>query len=190
MRTSHKFIVLSELCLLNFYEEVHNMTKSANSNIVLRQEKIECWTVPVLEITNADRPTLRLPVTGYIVNSVTENKARLQGWKVQIASEVKSERGAKAWNPKDKFAISVGFSFNIDSGWHGHRPLDVENFLKPVVDALAAGLFCDDETDPKEIKRWNYDDSNFNTLLIHRLDDAPSPNREGVAICVSSATMR
>ena len=111
---------------------------------------------------------------------------RLQQWKVQIASEVKAARGATAWNPKARFAISLGFRFNFPSTEHGYKPLDVENYLKPVVDALAAGLFCDERKDPKAITHWNYDDSNFNTLLAHRLPDADTKDGEGIALYVSS----
>ena len=68
--------------------------------------------------------------------------------------------------------------------------LDVENFVKPVVDGLAAGLFCDNDTDPNHIELWNYDDSNFNTLLIHRLEDARRPEDEGIAISISSSSLR
>jgi hypothetical protein len=71
-------------------------------------------------------------------------------------------------------------------GNHGNRPLDAENFIKPILDALAAGLFCDNQTEPMDIEHWNYDDSNFNTLLVHRLDDALNPRDEGTAIAVSS----
>ena len=70
---------------------------------------------------------------------------------------------------------------------HGNQKnLDVENFIKPVIDALAAGLFCDPDQDPQEIAKWGFDDSNFRTLLIHRLDDATRRDDEGVAISVSS----
>ena len=65
--------------------------------------------------------------------------------------------------------------------------MDVENFTKPVVDAIAAGLFCEEQKDPKDIATWNYDDSNFNTLLIHRLPDAAEPEDEGIVISVSSS---
>ena len=159
-----------------------------NSELVLRDCQIGQWRVPTLNFRDADCPPLCLSIDGYIVNSVTENKAKLQDWKVRIASKVKAARGDGAWNPEDTFAISLGFSFNISSGWHGYRPLDVENFLKPVVDALAAGLFCENRTDPREIEigHWNYDDSNFNTLLIHRLPDADSRESEGIAVCVSA----
>ena len=102
-----------------------------------------------------------------------------------MASGVKEVRGAAAWNPAGNFAISLGLSFHLPS--HGNQKnLDVENFIKPVIDALAAGLFCDPGQDPQEIAEWRYDDSNFRTLLIHRLDDATRSDDEGVAISASS----
>ena len=70
---------------------------------------------------------------------------------------------------------------------HGNRALDVENFVKPVLDGLAAGLFSSPGQDPWAIKRFDYDDSNFSTLFIHRLPDAARPEDEGVAISVSVA---
>ncbi len=68
----------------------------------------------------------------------------------------------------------------------GYQPLDVENFIKPVIDAVSAGLFMDQQTRPSDVRHWNFDDSNFNTLLIHRLPDADSPSDEGIAVCISS----
>ena len=156
---------------------------------MLMQRKVGRWTVPTVELLAADRPMLCLPVNGYIANSVPTSgigKQRLDNWKVRIASEVKAVRGGKAWNPNARFAISVGFSFNAKN--HGYRTLDVENFIKPVIDALAAGLFCDQQTYPGTIQSWDYDDSNFNTLLVHRLADAGNPQDEGVAVCVSSSS--
>ncbi len=119
-----------------------------------------------------------------MVNSITERKENLQAWKVKIASEVKSNRGTPPWNPGNNYVITLALSFHGAN--HGYRDLDVENFVKPLLDALAAGLFCDPETAPGNISHWNYDDSNFNTLLIHRLPDASSREQEGVAICISS----
>ena len=78
-------------------------------------------------------------------------------------------------------------SFKFNPKKHGNQRLDVENYVKPVVDAIAAGLFCPPETEPKNITNWNYDDSNFNTLLIHRLPDANDPQSEGIAVCISSS---
>ena len=154
-------------------------------NLVYSERAIGNMVAPTLAFADARR-SLSVAVGGYIVNSITENKARLNDWKVRVASAVKAERGAWQWDEGAKFAISIGFRFNTNSGWHGYTPLDVENFLKPVVDALAAGLFCDNATDPGRIAKWDYDDSNFDTLLIHRLPDAPRRDGEGVAICVSA----
>lgn len=153
------------------------------SGLILRQQNIGGWEVPVLEFTNPARAALRLPVTGTIINSITERKESLQNWKVKIASEVKAAR-ATPWNPRNDYAITLSLSFHPAN--HGNRDLDVENFVKPIIDALAAGLFCDPQTDPNSISLWNFDDSNFNTLLIHRLPNADARDKEGIAICVSA----
>ncbi len=157
-----------------------------NLNLVYAEREIGDMTVPALEFSDG-APSLSIPVIGKIINSVVDKprQPQQQAWKAEIASAVKAARRGRAWNSNAKFAISIGFRFNAAN--HGNQPLDVENFLKPVVDALAAGLFCDDATDPRRIGRWNYDDSNFDTLLIHRLPDAPTPQGEGVAICVSAS---
>ena len=160
---------------------------SPNPNLAFRERTIGDFTIPTLD-RGDERRSLTLPVSGFIANSISTSrtgKARLDGWKIQVASEVKAARGGRAWNSNAKFAVSIGFAFNAAN--HGSQPLDVENFLKPVVDALAAGLFCDNATDPRNIRTWNYDDSNFDTLLIHRLPDAPRRDGEGVAICVSAS---
>ena len=159
---------------------------SESLGLIYSERAIGSIIAPTLAFAVAQR-SLSVAVDGYIVNSITENKTRLNDWKIQVASEVKDTRGGAQWDAKAKFAISIGFRFNTNSGWHGYTPLDVENFLKPVVDALAAGLFCDNATDPRGISLWNYDDSNFDTLLIHRLPDAPRRDGEGVAICVSAS---
>ena len=161
---------------------------SQNGSLELRYCKIGRWTVPTLDLGNTTTLSLCLNVHGLIVNSITERKDRLQGWKVLVASEVKVARGGNPWSPHDQYAIAVGFSFNGQN--HGYQALDVENFIKPVVDALAAGLFCDQATDLNRVGRWDYDDSNFNTLLIHRLEDARRPEDEGIAISISSSSLR
>ena len=157
-----------------------------NEDFFFANRAIGRWDVPVLEFHEPECYNLHVPITGYIVNSSTERKDRLQSWKAHVAAEVMDARGKYAWNNRHIFAITLGFSFNTGSGWHGYRALDVENFIKPVIDALAAGLFCDEHTDPFTITRWDFDDSNFNTLLIHRLPDARTPQEEGIAVCVSA----
>ena len=169
---------------------------SAKDGLKSAYREIGGWRVPTFELAGAERSPLSLPITGYIANSVPTSqtgKDRLRNWKILVASEVKRLRGRKAWNPGDEFAISVGFRFNGRN--HGNRKdergrvkLDVENFLKPVVDAIAAGLFCEQGTCISQIDHWNYDDSNFNTLLVHRLPDAEEPEGEGIAVYVSSSS--
>ena len=160
---------------------------SINSKFEYAEREIGSWTVPTVEFASTDQDPIRIPISGYIVNSVTERKDRLQSWKVAVSSKVKSKRGGKAWNPQTQYAIAISFSFNISAGKHGYTPLDVENFTKPILDAIAAGLFCNEETDVNNIQHWCYDDSNFNTLFFHRLPDAVSSTDEGIAICISSS---
>ena len=162
---------------------------SRNEDFLFANRAIGRWDVPAIEFRDSEREPLCLPIIGYIANSVPTSdrgKKKLNDWKPLIASEVKAARGGSSWDIEDIYAITLGFSFNITGGWHGYRPLDVENFIKPVIDAIAAGLFCGEQTDTHSITRWNFDDSKFMTLLIHRLPDARTPQEEGVAVCVSS----
>ena len=159
-----------------------------NRQLTFKDRKIGPWIVPTIELKGAAL-SLQQHVSGTIINSITDGQRgrdRQQDWKVSVASEVKRVRGAAAWNPSANFAISLGLSFYLPN--HGNQKnLDVENFIKPVIDALAAGLFCDPGQDPQEIAEWRHDDSYFRTLLIHRLDDATRSENEGVSISVSSA---
>ena len=139
--------------------------------------------VPAIGFADTER-CLAVSIVGEIVNSVTERKDKLRSWKVQVASEVKAVRGGETWRPTDHYAVSLALSFHPAN--HGNRPLHVENFIKPIIDALAAALFCEPRTDSRTIARWNYDDSNFNTLFIHRLPDPYEAEDEGVDLFLSS----
>ena len=161
---------------------------SQNSELIYAVRKIGELTVPTIEFSRPSRPYLRVAVNGVIINSIVDGargRERQQAWKAQVASAVKRTRGMQSWNAADKYAISLAMRFHL--GNHGNRDLDAENFVKPIIDAIAAGLFCPDSTEPQNIKRWGYDDSNFNTLLIHRLPDARTRAGEGIAISVSVA---
>ena len=147
------------------------------------------WEVPTVDLVGTDR-NLTVIVHGTIANSfptTPKGKERLADWRVQIASAVKNKRGRDAWDSNNDFAIALGLRFC--PALHGNHALDVENFVKSIIDGLAAGLFCEAGTDPADIQRFNFDDSNFNTLLIHRLADASNPSDEGAAISVSSRRM-
>ena len=159
---------------------------SNSIGLTFKESRIEGWAVPTIEFSEPARAPLRVAVRGVIINSIVDgarNRERQQDWKVQVASAVKSARGAQAWSAHDEYAISLTMRFHLGS--HGNRDLDAENFIKPVIDAIAAGLFCRNATDPNSIAKWGYDDSNFKTLLIHRLPNAARRTDEGVAVCVS-----
>jgi hypothetical protein len=78
--------------------------------------------------------------------------------------------------------VTLGLSFH--PGSHGNQSLDVENFIKPTLDAVAAGLFSANSVSLETLSRWHHDDSNFNHLLIHRLGDARDSSSEGGALFV------
>lgn len=156
-----------------------------NDGLAFRSRDIEGLVLPTLEYTADEARLLCARVYGVIGNSApTSQKGKdvLARWRVQVASRVKEARGEGPWQGGDSYAITVGFSFHMPC--HGDQKLDVENFVKPAIDALAAGLFC--QVNPQDIQRWDCNDSNFTTLLIHRLPDAVSRETEGAAIAVSS----
>lgn len=53
--------------------------------------------------------------------------------------------------PRLELCRDYRFAFHMGS--HGNQRLDIENFIKPTLDALAAGLFCPNQTNPREIAR-------------------------------------
>ena len=153
-------------------------------HLKLRNYTIGTWEVSTIGLPSADR-CLSVFLSGTIVNSVTENHKALRDWKEQVMTCIKKRRGEEAWDPRRRFAITLFLKF-CPKNHGGHRKLDVDNFAKPIIDAIAAGLFCGPDIDPSRIKDFNYDDSNFKTLLIHRLSDTVDPAQEGVAIHVST----
>jgi hypothetical protein len=131
---------------------------------------------------------LSLAVTGLIGNAITTSPtgaARTKSWRLAVASAAKQSRGNECWDSQHLYAITLAFAFHKPS--HGNMILDVENFLKPTIDALAAGLFCTNEHDLAATPRWGYDDSNFSHLLIHRLTDTEHASQESVRIFVSTS---
>ena len=135
-------------------------------------------------------PARRLPSTwvqGTIVNSFTVGPQQ-QVWKRTVASAIKRVRDGSPWDPRDLYAVSLKFRFH--PGNHQNQELDVENYVKPVVDAVAAGLFQEEEKDPSEIETWDFPDSNFRTLLIHRAADPKDRYGEGVHVSVSARRWR
>ena len=161
---------------------------SLDGGLVYRLMAVGEWRIPAVTFGATAHDSLTVPVWGTIINSITTSrtgKTKQRLWKRRIASTVKAARGDHPWDPAHDYAISVALRFHWPSPSHGTQPLDVENFLKPVLDATAAGLFCPESMDPDAIEQWGYDDSNFKTLLIHRMRNASRGDDEGIALHVS-----
>lgn len=129
---------------------------------------------------------IHLPVHGIVGNAVptsARGKETLLKWKRTVADAAKQARGGAPLNPAWIYSISAGFSFHMPS--HGNRGLDVENFLKPTFDGLAAGLFCESAVDCMQLDRFSYDDSGFKYLFAYRLPDAASAAAEGAGFVIS-----
>ena len=162
------------------------MGKAKGCELRFRVEEIGGWDVPIVEFVESARSVSTL-VNGTIGNSaadsVTGKKTTLD-WKRNVLTEIKALRGSVPWNPALRYSVSLGMRFSLKN--HRNQKLDADNFIKPVLDAVAAGLFCPDDTDPSTNERWNFNDSNFRTLFIHRFEDVRDPAVEGVAIHVSA----
>ena len=125
-------------------------------------------------------------VKGPVIHTTKGEPEERRKWMVKLARAIKAERDGARWVPEDRYAVTLQFRFHP-------RPqeLDVDNYVKPVLDGLAAGLFLPEDTDPDDV--WPFDshhgvdDSNFRILLIHRLRDAKPPEEEGVRLFVSSS---
>ena len=110
-------------------------------------------------------------VEGPIINSATKHRDELRKWKVRLAREVKAKRG-RDWDPDEhRYAVTLHFRFRHRT----NQKLDVDNYVKPILDGLAAGLFLPEDKDPGDLPTFaahhGVDDSTFRDLLIRRLDD-------------------
>lgn len=126
-------------------------------------------------------------VGGPIVNSVVDAKAKekLHCWKVRIVCAVKAARGESSLDPGVPRAVTVGFSFH--PGNHGGHTADLDNFIKPVLDAAAAGLFCRRDKHPEQVAKWDFDDSAFGPISMYRLPTPARREDEGACIVIASA---
>ena len=97
-------------------------------------------------------------------------------------STVRRARRGKSWSSNDEYAISIGLRFH--PGSHGGSSFDIDNYTRPTINAIAAGLVSDAASET--VDHWDFPDSNFKTLLIHRLPDADDASEEGAAIFVAS----
>ena len=115
---------------------------------------------------NGEAKTVSTSVKGPVIHS--KHREKLRKWREEVTCAVEAERGGAPWIPEDRYAVTLQFRFCR----HENEILDVDNYIKPVLDGLAEGLCVDD--------------SNFRILLIHRLPNAETPEEEGVRLFVSS----
>jgi len=129
----------------------------------------------VLRFKHEATPCLPTTVRGKIIrfNRSHQQKQKepqaLNDWKQKVAGVVEDERGRACWKPAFRYAVTLQFRFCR----HENQKLDVDNYVKPVLDGLAKGL--------------GVDDSRFRILLIQRLPDAETTAKEEVRLFVSCA---
>jgi len=133
---------------------------------------------------DGDEPIMAL-IRGRIANSVDENKERSKAWKEKICWQIIQKRHG-VQNNENQHAISVSMKFHLKA--HGGQELDAENYLKPILDAVAAGLFATDDMHPTEITRFDFDDSNFDNVYFEKLTPAERREGECVIITISQKT--
>jgi hypothetical protein len=154
--------------------------------LTLNIERVGRWEFAALRFSG-ERWSFGAQAVGAIGNSITTSelgKRRTAAWKVYVANSVRSARPASLPEQPERYAITVGFSFHLPS--HGNQKLDIENFLKPTLDAVACGLFAAADLDLATVARWHFDDARFAHLLIPRLPDAAAAEQEGAALFVSA----
>ena len=117
-----------------------------------------------------------------VINSITENNELLYQWKIKIADEV--NKGKNAFISLGDAAVSLSFFFYCP--FHGNVRFDAENFVKPVIDGLAKGLFSANWKQEKvqAIKvRFNEDDSVFRWIYFE-YHETVKEFKEGVYVTV------
>lgn len=142
---------------------------------------VEDWKVNYLDF-EIGKLVLKKVVRGKIINSITEHKIELLNWKQKIAENISQAKVIA--EPKNYAIYAVSLSFRFHQKYHSSNKLDVENYIKPVIDGIAAGLFS---KNPGSVTKFDYDDSNFKHLLIEKLDSPLNPSDEGVAIVLTMA---
>lgn len=160
-------------------------TSERGGGLVLRQIELDGWSLSALHGERCREP-LALVVRGAIGNSITTSASgakRTADWKRSVCCAVFKARGGAPWHAGATYLVTIAFRFC--PGLHGNMHLDPENFVKPTVDAAAAGLFLPAGADPSAVERYDFDDSGFRHLLIHRLNDTDRPSEEGVTIHIT-----
>ena len=143
--------------------------------------------VPMVSFAGETR-SLAVSVRGVVRNSIPNTavaRAALHEWKRRVTRGVGERRGDRPWSPHDEYAVSLALRFHLPN--HHNREVDIDNYCKPVLDAVAAGLF---DPEPDEVTKWRgYPEHRFHTLLVHRLRDGSDPMDEGVVVMVSARSL-
>lgn len=148
-------------------------------------QTVRAWgRVPAVTFDDETR-SLVVAVRGVVRNSIPNTavgRSALHAWKQHVTKQVGERRGVRPWSPNDEYAVSLGLRFHLQNHWN--REVDIDNYCKPVLDAVAAGLF---DPEPDRVTKWRgYPEHRFRTLLIHRLRDGAYPEQEGVVVIVSA----
>ena len=148
-------------------------------------QTVRAWgRVPAVKFADETR-ALVVAVRGVVRNSIPNTepgRSALHAWKQHVTKQVGERRGVRPWSANDEYAVSLGLRFHLQNHWN--REVDIDNYCKPVLDAVAAGLF---DPEPDRVTKWRgYPEHRFRTLLIHRLRDGAYPEQEGAVVIVSA----
>ena len=117
-----------------------------------------------------------------VVNSVPNGKKLLlRAWKLEVAETIRKCRRFET-GPIPA-VLSVAFLMHPVN--HGNREYDIENFVKPVIDGIAMGLWGDlDAVRNDSSARFDADDSVFSSVYLENCP-VENPAAEGVCIVVA-----
>jgi hypothetical protein len=119
-----------------------------------------------------------------IMNSVVSSKNAdlLYAWKVKIADCINNIKTM----PVSTKAAAISITFFFYRPLHGNKDLDIENFVKPVIDGIAKGLFSKNWPQEKQQEgkvHFNEDDSIFKKIYLEYHDHIEEL-KEGLYITV------
>jgi len=158
----------------------------SNNELKMVYENVNGWNFYALEFTN-DKNILKKLVPGKLSNSQTDGGKKIRfECQTKIANEIRTIRGPIPRNEKNKFAISLGMKFTQDHP-NQDQQFDVDNFIKPIFQGIAAGLFSDGELPPDIEDFRKYDDSCFTHLYVERLDDRAESGGVAKLFCKSDS---
>ena len=118
-----------------------------------------------------------------VINSFHENVELCRKWKFQIADQINNNIKGPL-KPLKLAAVSVSFFFYPP--FHGNKDLDIDNFIKLVIDGLAKGLFSQNWEEEKALEskiKFNENDSIFKNIYLE-YQEYVEELKEGIYITV------